>query len=140
MSNANDRQVGGDHYRQRKFQHWDVTAPYGLFCLLYAASKYCDRFDPLSKDPKLGKEALEKAIHYVEKTIEIFESTEDHKLQHICGQVPPEELVQEYLNSLELHQTLRTALYFILRYQEIADLKSSIQWLRLAIQHYYPNM
>lgn len=130
---ANDRQVGGDHYKLRRIQHWDVTAPYGLFCLLYAASKYCDRFQE-----KGGKESLEKALHYLDKTIELYEA-DTPSIVFRGGQVPL-SVAMEYIDSLDYHKTLSSAIQFILCGDSLADLRAARQWLRLAIEHYYPNV
>lgn len=62
---ANDIQIGGDHYkRQGELQHWDVCANVGA--MEYAATKY------LSRWPHKGKalEDLRKAQHYTDKLIE----------------------------------------------------------------------
>ena len=75
---ANDRQVGGEHYRNTevtcphcggKLQHWDI---FGLWeGLLYAATKYLWRWK--QKD---GVQGLEKAVHYIEKRIEVARRTQ----------------------------------------------------------------
>ena len=64
---ANDRQVGGDHYRKRNanMQHWDFAAQQGYDYFQGAITKYVDRWK--EKD---GVIALEKAKHYLEKYIE----------------------------------------------------------------------
>lgn len=66
---VNDRQVGGDHYRDtvgrcphchKEIQHWDLFGmlPYLVGC----ATKYILRFRH-----KNGKEDLQKAYHYLDK-------------------------------------------------------------------------
>lgn len=61
---ANEKQVGGTHYKKSKFQPWDWDR-YGVGYLECNAIKYVTRY----RD-KGGKEDLEKAIHYVDKLIE----------------------------------------------------------------------
>ena len=63
--NANEKQIGGRHYKDRKIQHWDYAAqlPY----LEGLATKYIDRHAR-----KGGKEDLLKAIHTIEKMIEEY--------------------------------------------------------------------
>jgi hypothetical protein len=61
---ANERQVGGDHYKS-KYQHWDWANNVGLAGLAYAASKYICRWRN-----KNGRQDVEKSLHYVEKMIE----------------------------------------------------------------------
>lgn len=58
---ANDRQVGGSHYRGN-YQHWDWSQDIDLRGLAYAATKYIVRYK--KKD---GRQGLEKALHYIEK-------------------------------------------------------------------------
>jgi len=59
---ANDRQVGGDHYRTGGLQHWDMFGPeYYMGC----ATKYVSRWRK-----KNGMQDLEKAKHYAEKLAE----------------------------------------------------------------------
>lgn len=73
-SQANDRQVGGSHYKdvegicphcKGKIQHWDLYAksPY----LIGNATKYITR--ALLKN---GLQDVEKAMHYIQKIIEVF--------------------------------------------------------------------
>jgi hypothetical protein len=72
---ANDGMVGGNHYRipdaegkcphcRKAIQHWDWA--YNLRGLEYAATKYIARWRA-----KGGLESLKKAIHYIQKIIEI---------------------------------------------------------------------
>lgn len=66
MSTANERQIGGDHYRKHgKLQHWDVVAHFGLDYFQAQILRYVMRW----KD-KGGVEDLEKARHYLDKYIE----------------------------------------------------------------------
>ncbi len=73
-SQVNDVQVGGTHYRDAtgicphcggEIQHWDLYGkmPY----LIGHATKYITRF--LGKG---GKQDLEKAIHFIQKIINVY--------------------------------------------------------------------
>lgn len=62
---ANDRQVGGDHYQKKEYQHWDWVCDINLHYLLGCATKYVARW----RD-KNGVQDLEKAIHYLDKAME----------------------------------------------------------------------
>ena len=62
---ANERQVGGDHYRSR-YQHWDFVEEGGLGYLEGCATKYVSRWRQ-----KNGVQDLEKAEHYVQKLVEL---------------------------------------------------------------------
>ncbi len=65
---ANDKQYGGDHYKKYgNLQPWDVITAWNLGYLDGTALKYIARW----KD-KNGIEDLRKAIHFLEKTIEVY--------------------------------------------------------------------
>ena len=66
MSDANARQVGGDHYRAKPVQVWDFITANGLGFLAGNVVKYVSRY----KD-KGGVTDLEKARHYLDKLIEV---------------------------------------------------------------------
>ena len=68
MTSANDRQVGGDHYRTGGLQHWDVVWQYGVGYLEGTATKYVSRWRK-----KNGIVDLEKGLHTLEKIIESHE-------------------------------------------------------------------
>lgn len=61
---ANERQVGGDHYKT-KYEHWDFVEDIGLGYLESVAIKYIARWRK-----KNGVEDLQKADHYIEKLIQ----------------------------------------------------------------------
>ena len=70
-TSANNRQVGGDHYKKMKIQPWDLFG--SIFNLdeqigfyLGNVYKYLMRYDS-----KSGTEDLKKAKHYLEKLIEV---------------------------------------------------------------------
>lgn len=62
---SNQYQVGGSHYKA-EYQHWDWAEDIGLGYLEGAGSAYVLRWQS-----KGGVEDLKKAIHFVEKLIEI---------------------------------------------------------------------
>ena len=64
-SRANDTQVAGDHYKQFKYETWDVILDWGLGYLDGNAVKYLSRWRH-----KNGLEDLKKARHYIDKLIE----------------------------------------------------------------------
>ena len=67
MPSANERQVGGEHYKGAEYQHWDWVTDTKLNYLAGCASKYVSRHRS-----KNGKEDLGKAIHYMDKAQERF--------------------------------------------------------------------
>ena len=63
---ANERQVGGDHYRRKgTIQHWDFAAARNYDYFQGQITKYVDRWKE-----KNGIEDLEKGLHFLEKYIE----------------------------------------------------------------------
>jgi hypothetical protein len=63
---ANERQIGGSHYRKGGAnQHWDFVEDNGLGYLEGCATKYVTRWRF-----KNGLQDLEKALHYLDKLIE----------------------------------------------------------------------
>lgn len=60
---ANDRQVGGDHYKTGGIELWDLFGPESI---IFYALRYLQRWQK-----KNGKEDLEKALHCVQKLREV---------------------------------------------------------------------
>jgi hypothetical protein len=71
MYKANERQVGGGHYKSR-IQHWDYVWENQLDYFQAQIIKYVTRW----KD-KNGKQDLEKAMHFLEKYMELQELEQD---------------------------------------------------------------
>ena len=61
---ANDIQIGGDHYKA-DYQHWDWVDDIGLHYYLAAATKYISRWQK-----KNGIQDLRKALHFITKSVE----------------------------------------------------------------------
>lgn len=69
-SNANEKQVAGDHYKKYgELQPWDVITAWNLGYLDGTALKYIARW----RD-KGGIDDIRKAIHFLEKFIEVEEA------------------------------------------------------------------
>lgn len=70
---ANDKQISGNHYKQFKgMEPWDVITYWGLGYLDGTALKYIARWKH-----KGGIADLEKAIHFLEKAVEVERSALD---------------------------------------------------------------
>ena len=68
---ANDIQHGGNHYKQFKgMEPWDVITYWGLGYLDGTALKYIARWKY-----KNGVEDLKKAIHFLQKAVEVYENS-----------------------------------------------------------------
>lgn len=63
---ANDRQVGGDHYGGGQTQHWDIVHQHKLDYFQGQITKYVMRWKK-----KNGIEDLHKARHFLDKYIEL---------------------------------------------------------------------
>ena len=69
MTTANERQIGGNHYkRDGSLEHWDLVERCGIGYLEGCATKYVARWRS-----KGGVQDLEKAEHYVQKLIELYD-------------------------------------------------------------------
>jgi hypothetical protein len=73
---ANDRQVGGTHYRQAAGvpQHWDLAIAYGWDAFQYQITKYVMRWKDKHATPEKRLEDLKKAQHFLEKYIAAAET------------------------------------------------------------------
>jgi len=77
MSSANDRQVGGSHYRNNTIQHWDFAAAQNLDYFQGQITKYVCRWKH-----KNGVQDLKKAQHFLEKYLELVTAqAEDIKVE-----------------------------------------------------------
>jgi hypothetical protein len=75
IMSANEKQVGGSHYRNDigGEQHWDrIYRLYGRGYFVGCSTKYIERYHL-----KNGRQDLEKAIHFLEKLIELEYGSEN---------------------------------------------------------------
>ena len=64
---ANDKQVGGSHYKKGGEEHWDRQwRLYGRGYFVGCITKYVERYHE-----KNGVQDLQKAAHFLEKLIEL---------------------------------------------------------------------
>lgn len=73
MSNANEVQVGGDHYRQTgaALQHWDLAVHFKWDPFQYQITKYVMRWKYKHNTPAERLKDLQKAAHFLQKYIEV---------------------------------------------------------------------
>lgn len=74
MSNANESQVDGTHYKQLGIEPWDYIAANNLGFFEGSVVKYVTRWDR-----KGGVADLRKAKHFIEKLIEVETAKEQGK-------------------------------------------------------------
>lgn len=65
---ANDKQVAGNHYGLSAYQHWDIVVQFQLNYYEGQITKYVMRCRS-----KNGKQDLEKAKHFIEKYLEVYD-------------------------------------------------------------------
>ena len=70
---ANDKQVGGNHYKHGGEEHWDRVERLNLNYFQGAATKYIERC--YLKGNTI--QDLQKAVHFIEKLIEIEQRKAD---------------------------------------------------------------
>lgn len=116
MFSANDRQVGGSHYAG-KVQHWDLIERHGIGYLEGCASKYVVRCKL-----KNGLQDLEKAVHYIDKLLEMYDAG-----IRIPRGVCPAHVVGDFCRDHELDQTQMSALVHLLGWNCRAHLEMAKQ-------------
>lgn len=71
MSEANKRQVGGEHYKGGE-EHWDRVERLGLDYFQAQITKYVER-----AHRKNGIQDIEKAEHFIQKYLEVLRARKD---------------------------------------------------------------
>ena len=85
---ANDKQIGGNHYR-KNYQHWDFVVDSRLHYLIACATKYVSRWRE-----KNGIQDLQKAEHYISKAMEkgiLVPPVVSVYINKFCRQLHPED-------------------------------------------------
>lgn len=108
---ANDRQVAGSHYNGVSLQHWDyvIAALDGRY-LEGNITKYVCRHRK-----KNGVQDLEKALHYMDKLLEVYEAKKIRQLDYRPGSMnfPMDEFIRENgLNATEAYVVKRLAYWY----------------------------
>ena len=120
---ANDRQVGGQHYKTR-YEHWDLAHDVGMGYFDGCATKYITRWR--DKD---GIESLRKSVHYTEKLIEIAPAVIERGIWRPSVTVMVSCLhaysIANNLNKEETAHVTRLATW-----SKVGDLQVAVQWLR----------
>ena len=68
-SAANKLQIGGEHYKTGSYEHWDFVVSYKLNYFEGQSTRYICRCRS-----KGGKEDIEKAIHMLQKYLEVYDT------------------------------------------------------------------
>lgn len=126
---ANDKQVGGTHYRNT-FQHWDLAAELGLGYFEGQISKYLTRHRF-----KKGKEDAEKALHFTEKLLELAQAGQ----QPMFGARISEARMIEYVEANNLVPLEMACLMGVLDWYVPQDLSMLVQRIQRLIRDFYPE-
>lgn len=102
-ANANDKQVGGTHYKVA-IEHWDVVILLGWDYLVGTATKHLWRLG--KKHPSIAGqiEDVSKAIHYLEKKLETLKAQQQRELKNIGHKVDELNGVEGEANSAYVNQ------------------------------------
>jgi hypothetical protein len=111
---ANDTQVGGQHYKGKKFQPWDWDK-YGIGTYEMDILHYVTR-------QKGGKQDLEKAVHYVDKLEEQYHLFERRNRVPAVLRVKLYSPCQEYCEEWKMSALQREAVRTVLTWQDLNDL------------------
>lgn len=102
MSLANEKQVGGDHYRTDGLQVWDLFGPEFL---IGNVVRYVSRWRK-----KNGVQDLEKAKHFVEKLREVAPKFRNNSYQYGVG----DAAIQRWINYAGLNRIEQDILEYVL--------------------------
>jgi hypothetical protein len=123
MQTANLKQIGGTHYKT-SYEHWDLAILLDMGPMEYASSKHVTRWR--KKD---GIKDLQKALHYLDKLIEVYEIYDVHRPY-------PAERVKEEVDKFAVANDL-TELEALFIFKlctfetkiELLDVRSTLIWL-----------
>jgi Protein of unknwon function (DUF3310) len=102
MNSANTVQMGGTHYKDQPFQHWDFVAQMDLNYFEGNITKYLSRFRH-----KNGVEDLRKAWHYTLKYSELLLT--DSNVAYIPARLPFRNptLIQDFCEANKLPSSIQ---------------------------------
>ncbi len=122
---ANDKQIGGSHYKTSGVSHWDLIVQNEIPYLEGCATKYLTRFRK-----KNGLQDLEKAMHYTEKLIEVNRNV-FRNYESVDAVV-----LQSFLADNGVVGTEREPIRLLLNWHSAADLMTAKAWIQALIDEY----
>jgi hypothetical protein len=125
MLTANQEQVGGTHYKT-EYEHWDLAIFLDMGCLEYTTTKHVTRWR--KKD---GVKDLLKALHELEKLIEVYSIYNIHRTQK------PEKITEEvdkFAKANGLDSVERRYILILCSYIGLEDLYEARRVLRILIE------
>ena len=111
----NTRQVGGAHYNAT-YQHWDLVADSGIGYFEGQITKYVTRWQK-----KNGAQDVEKAIHYFEKLVSLYQEGRMYQARHWAAPVAS-EYFKKFLAANKLSSEEITIFIGLLQYRSISEL------------------
>lgn len=125
---ANDKQVGGTHYRN-PFQHWDLAHELDLGYFEGQVTKYLTRHRF-----KKGLEDAEKALHFAEKLLELARNnarTPRHKFATMAR-------MTEYAEANKLLPLEYACITSATNWTMVQDLEMLVERIQRLIRECYP--
>lgn len=115
-------QVGGDHYVQGKFGHWDMVAMTRMGYLEGNATKYVSRWRT-----KNGQQDLDKARSYVEKIVELSEGTAYCNTSlFLIDFKATEGTMSQWMNNVELTAWEADFMWLLATWETTEDLQEAL--------------
>lgn len=129
---VNDIQIGGSHYKGAQVQHWDLVELNGVGYLEGCATKYVQR----RKDPTKRIQDLEKAKHYAEKALQLY----NDDLRRPRGCVPL-RIVKSFCDGFNLSALERTVINLLCNWRTPTDMHAAISGIEdlIAIERGHEN-
>lgn len=133
---ANDRQIGGNHYRL-EYQHWDWVTDIRMGYLAGCATKYIVRHKM-----KTGRLDLEKAEHYVSKMLEVDNKGVKNSSRFMSANMNEHYYAKartdEFILSADLDHIQATLIRLLFNYESRGDLNVALNILRQYTEALYP--
>lgn len=120
---ANQKQIGGNHYKTT-YEHWDLAIFLDMGPMEYASSKHVTRWR--KKD---GMKDLSKALHYLDKLIEVYEIYDIHRP---CLPERVKEEVDKFAAANSLTELESLYIYRLCTFEseaELHDVRGLLIWL-----------
>jgi uncharacterized protein DUF3310 len=111
----NTRQVGGKHYTAA-YQHWDLVADSGMGYFEGQITKYVTRWQK-----KSGAQDVEKAIHYFEKLVSLYQEGRMRRDWRMGASVT-NEFFEKFKEANKLSTEEVTIFIGLLQYKNISEL------------------
>lgn len=128
---ANDTQVGGNHYKGKRFQPWDWDK-FGIGTFEMDILHYVTR-------QKAGKQDLEKAVHYVEKLQEEYVRYGRRNRINLMLRSALLAPMKEYCDEWKMVRYQRRIVHTILFWMNEDDLAYLLKELKEYIADAYPD-